>query len=60
MATINELLEPDNRFTFRGKVYRLRSFCNEPSIDMVSEDGDVIGFGISAPLINEFILRPNI
>ncbi len=56
MATIDEMLNPDNRFIYRGMKYRLRSFCAEPSVEMINEDGDVVGFGISAPLVSEFDL----
>lgn len=56
MATTKELTCIENRFMFRGKIYKFYSYIPIPSIFMVSEDGEMFSFGIDAPIAEEFIL----
>lgn len=57
MATEKELLNPYNRFTFRGETYRMKAYCFEPSVEMVNDFGDTISFSVFAPIKDEFILE---
>lgn len=56
MATGKELIKSGNRFMFRGKKYKFRSYCPVPSIEMVAEDGSTFSFGIESPISQEFVL----
>ena len=60
MATTEELVCLENRFLFRGKVYKFLAYCPIPSIEMIAEDGERFSFGIGSPISHEFVLlTPN-
>lgn len=59
MATTKELLKIENRFMFRGKIYKFFAYCPIPSIEMIAENGERISFGIDSPVSHEFILCHN-
>ena len=59
MATIKELLTNENCFAFRGKKYKFLSYIPSPTIEMISEDGEIFSFGINGRIKDEFILIPN-
>lgn len=54
MAILEDISKLENRFMFRGKVYRLHFYCPEPYIDFIAEDGSIMGCGVNAPLLAEF------
>ncbi len=56
MATFKELTRIENRFMFRGKIYKFCSYIPVPSIHMISDDGEKFSFGVNAPIADEFIL----
>lgn len=56
MPTFKELTNANNKFMFRGKIYKFSSYIPVPSIHMVSEDGEIFSFGENAPIADEFIL----
>ncbi len=59
MATTEELVCPENRFLFRGKIYKFFSYIPISSIEMVDKDGEKFSFGVNSPISKEFILCPN-
>jgi len=60
MPTFKELTNANNKFMFRGKIYKFSSYIPVPSIHMVSEDGEIFSFGENAPIADEFILLTTI
>lgn len=59
MATLEELLNGDNRFMFCKKVYRLSASIPEPVIEMINEEGEIFSFGINGNIKDDFILIPS-
>lgn len=58
MPTFKEFTNSENKFEFRGKIYKYRSYCPIPSIEMVTDDGEVFSFGVDSPVSKEFKLIP--
>ena len=53
---ISDIVEPKNIFLFRGKKYRFKSCCMEPSVTMECiSDGSIFSFGVSASILDEFV-----
>lgn len=59
MATFKELTNAENKFRFRGKIYKFRSFCPIPSIEMITDDGEIFSFGRDTSISEEFELIAN-